>query len=230
MALITCTECGKEYSDKAVSCPNCGCPTQYTAPRPQGTAMPAAGSNSYTHVESGETEKLARKLSIKEQTSGIIWIAIAIVQIIVGFLGMPWVWIMAIFNIIGAIRSFKKSKMVLTPYSGMVEEYDKQLVPMIVALAFNLLVGAFVGVAGNIYDMFTRNFVLENKDSFDQTAGKNAVQKSIIKPAVEKNVKTMDHTAYAAAVKNPANWVCDCGRINPNYVSSCVCGVSKHKR
>ena len=29
MALIKCTECGKEFSDKAESCPNCGCPTEY---------------------------------------------------------------------------------------------------------------------------------------------------------------------------------------------------------
>ncbi len=27
MALIICIECGKEFSDKAVACPNCGCPT-----------------------------------------------------------------------------------------------------------------------------------------------------------------------------------------------------------
>lgn len=26
MALIKCTECGKEISDKAITCPNCGCP------------------------------------------------------------------------------------------------------------------------------------------------------------------------------------------------------------
>lgn len=26
MALINCPECGKQISDKAVSCPNCGCP------------------------------------------------------------------------------------------------------------------------------------------------------------------------------------------------------------
>lgn len=26
MALIKCTECGKEFSDKAGACPNCGCP------------------------------------------------------------------------------------------------------------------------------------------------------------------------------------------------------------
>lgn len=27
MALIKCIECGKEFSDKASTCPNCGCPT-----------------------------------------------------------------------------------------------------------------------------------------------------------------------------------------------------------
>ena len=28
MALIRCPECGKELSDKATACPNCGCPIQ----------------------------------------------------------------------------------------------------------------------------------------------------------------------------------------------------------
>ena len=27
MALIICPECGKQFSDKAAACPNCGCPT-----------------------------------------------------------------------------------------------------------------------------------------------------------------------------------------------------------
>ena len=31
MAMIKCTECGKEYSDKASACPNCGCPVSYSA-------------------------------------------------------------------------------------------------------------------------------------------------------------------------------------------------------
>ena len=30
MAMIKCTECGKEYSDKASACPNCGCPISYS--------------------------------------------------------------------------------------------------------------------------------------------------------------------------------------------------------
>lgn len=28
MALIKCIECGKEFSDRAAACPNCGCPTE----------------------------------------------------------------------------------------------------------------------------------------------------------------------------------------------------------
>ena len=31
MALIKCSECGKEISDKATSCPNCGCPTKFAS-------------------------------------------------------------------------------------------------------------------------------------------------------------------------------------------------------
>lgn len=34
MALITCSECGKEFSDKAVACPNCGCPTEEAIKQP----------------------------------------------------------------------------------------------------------------------------------------------------------------------------------------------------
>lgn len=29
MALVSCVECGKEFSDKAKACPNCGCPIEY---------------------------------------------------------------------------------------------------------------------------------------------------------------------------------------------------------
>lgn len=28
MALIKCEDCGKEFSDKASACPNCGCPNE----------------------------------------------------------------------------------------------------------------------------------------------------------------------------------------------------------
>ena len=52
MALINCMECGTEMSDKAKSCPKCGCPNSYTAE-----------SNS---IKENKTEKK------KESTLGII--------------------------------------------------------------------------------------------------------------------------------------------------------------
>lgn len=30
MALIKCSECGKDFSDRAAACPNCGCPIEYS--------------------------------------------------------------------------------------------------------------------------------------------------------------------------------------------------------
>ena len=35
MALIKCPECGKEFSDKATACPNCGCPVEKIKSVPQ---------------------------------------------------------------------------------------------------------------------------------------------------------------------------------------------------
>lgn len=41
MALITCSECGKEFSSKASACPNCGCPTSEMNINPKEDESPA---------------------------------------------------------------------------------------------------------------------------------------------------------------------------------------------
>lgn len=53
MALIKCTECGKEFSDKANACPNCGCPTEEI-------------SNAF----SGSTTNLATDSSFEDESAG----------------------------------------------------------------------------------------------------------------------------------------------------------------
>lgn len=45
MALIACTECGKEISDKAAACPGCGAPAQTLIATPDVGACPACGSS-----------------------------------------------------------------------------------------------------------------------------------------------------------------------------------------
>lgn len=44
MALIKCVECGRTISDKATSCPNCGCPNQYQI----SASNPVTSDNSHT--------------------------------------------------------------------------------------------------------------------------------------------------------------------------------------
>jgi DNA-directed RNA polymerase subunit RPC12/RpoP len=39
MALIKCEECGREVSDKATACPNCGSPISGAVIKPQGTSI-----------------------------------------------------------------------------------------------------------------------------------------------------------------------------------------------
>lgn len=41
MALIKCTECGREVSDRASACPNCGCPIAGETPEPQNDVIEA---------------------------------------------------------------------------------------------------------------------------------------------------------------------------------------------
>ena len=40
MALINCTECGKEISDKAATCPNCGAPVTVQSSPQKGNTSP----------------------------------------------------------------------------------------------------------------------------------------------------------------------------------------------
>lgn len=42
MAMIKCAECGKEFSDRANACPNCGCPIEYQAEKNIGGEYHAA--------------------------------------------------------------------------------------------------------------------------------------------------------------------------------------------
>lgn len=56
MALIKCPECGKEYSNLAVACPNCGCPTNVADPTKKPMVAPAPKKKINLYVDVEETE------------------------------------------------------------------------------------------------------------------------------------------------------------------------------
>ena len=180
MAMIYCTECGNQISDKAMFCPNCGNPVRPTSPN-----YSYSGHSSGTGITDSQC---VDKLAAKEQTSGIIWMVIAILQFMIGLAGAWIVLVIAILNALAAIGSFQKAKKVKQPYPGMVEEYDKQLTSFIISLVYNAVFGGVIGVAGNVFDLVTRNYVLSNRAIFERMAGEQ-VRKTDAEAATSGKVR-----------------------------------------
>ncbi|HHF0540092.1 TPA: hypothetical protein ACPHTZ_004134 [Vibrio alginolyticus] len=89
MALITCTECGKEYSDKASACINCGCPTEVNVSPPQQEGAPIQSSVESRTSDTPKNEQTVQKepeSNAKQASEGkplLIWGLIALVVVII---------------------------------------------------------------------------------------------------------------------------------------------------
>lgn len=58
MALIKCAECGKEFSDKATACPNCGCPTSEMVSAAEATTEEYINSDIDIQTEESTVNKV----------------------------------------------------------------------------------------------------------------------------------------------------------------------------
>lgn len=135
--------------DEAVVCVNCGCPVMGAA----------------TGIQTN-TGNLLTKLSERIKINGIIWLVIAVLQIIAGLAGAWFVLIIGVLNIISAIKDINYSKTVLEHPSGIIAAYEPLTGP-IITLVYNLVIGGFIGVIGSIYYFVAiRSFVMENKNAF----------------------------------------------------------------
>ena len=140
-----CTHCGTELVDDALFCSNCG---------NQVAAAPMAKS------------ELLNKLSERLKINGIIWIVIAVIQILIGLGGAWFTLIVGVLNIVSAVKDMNYSKEVLQNPAGIVANFESLTSP-IITLAYNLVIGGVIGVVGSIYYFIAlRGFVMENKNAF----------------------------------------------------------------
>lgn len=97
MALIICSECGKEFSDKALACPNCGCPIE--------EVIVTFNENNYesNYIDDENVVKL------KESGFGIASLIFAILGIFSSGVGVLYFIISAILGIIALTRKDRKS-------------------------------------------------------------------------------------------------------------------------
>ncbi len=104
MALIECLECGKEISDKAESCPNCGAPT--TAGY-QAQAQAEVQATATAKLAKKESRKAAKKEKRKKkgryQGVGCLTIIIGLFLV---FLFPPLGGLLLIIGVVAFVASF----------------------------------------------------------------------------------------------------------------------------
>ena len=119
-------------------------------------------------------------------TNGIVWIIIASLQIIIGLYNLIsglalssyradgttyiisgiFVLVVAALNFVNASKDIKYSKEILSRPVGIVAKFDP-IGGYIGNLVYNILFGGIVDVAGSIFALTIRNFVLTNRAYFN---------------------------------------------------------------
>ena len=140
-----CNKCGKEIQGNVNFCNSCGNP------------LNGVGNNA---------EKLLHQLSERYKINGIIWIVVAVIQIILGIF-VNWIClIVGVLNIISAIQDIIFSGKMLKNPNGIVDKV-RPLVGAILILIYNVIFGGVLGVTGSIYYLVgIRNFVMKNEGEF----------------------------------------------------------------
>jgi hypothetical protein len=112
----------------------------------------------------GEDDALVRGFSSYERTSGYVWIAIGIIQVICLITIIAGVW-----NIYVGINRGKLAAQIerRDPY---VPATFEPLTTYIVSAVLNLVLGGVLGLAMVVLDVYVRDQVLKNRQLFDQGA------------------------------------------------------------
>ncbi len=108
-----------------------------------------------------DDEAMIRSLSSAENTSGVVWLIIAILQILSCAAIIAGVW-----NIFAATTSFKLSKRILTRDPAIPSIYENMQTNLIITLVINLVLGGLIGALWVIYDFNVRSRVLANAHLF----------------------------------------------------------------
>ena len=160
-----CENCGSDLVEGNKFCPSCG-----------ADVYNKSSDNVNNVINSPEkVRKLITQLSQKNQTNAIIWGALGVVQIIIamctityyGFATGIWTLVVGILNVYSGYKDFTYSKELLKKPVAIISRYESAT-PIVIALIYNLIFGGIIGIAGSLYEISIRNFVLNNKTEFEQ--------------------------------------------------------------
>lgn len=155
----TCQYCGKPlelYSDKRSVFRCSYCDAEY-----KRKSVPHNSDPSRTHPVVKKTYEL-------EFIANVCWLIVGAYQLFLWLYWGTWsLFALGIYNAVVAIISFRSLKNIYAGNKELVEWYDKRFTAIVVVGIINLVIGAVIGAAVSALNLYTRNYVLKNREVFE---------------------------------------------------------------
>lgn len=150
-----CKNCGNILDNNTAFCPNCG----------NSTTSYSTGASTHNNANTiNYASQIINNLYQKECISFYIWIGVVCLQILIGF----YLWtsfLVAIWNAIACYRIYKFKQEMLVKPVGIYKHYKDSLTNSIIFIIINVLAGGIIGVVGAIFDLFIRQYAMDNAES-----------------------------------------------------------------
>lgn len=138
-----------------VVCPSCGVRLRVKPPGVSREQFKNAAAPS-------AAEQVAGRIKRCELVSGILWLIIGAIQLIVVWTAAAGLW-----NIINAIIRLRSVKNIQAGNPNVVPWYDGRRNWLIAFAVVNLVLGGVVGILLVAFDWWVRDFVLKNREVFE---------------------------------------------------------------
>jgi hypothetical protein len=114
-------------------------------------------------------ERVADRIRKYETISGILWLIIGAVQLVLVWTAAAGVW-----NIINAIMRLRSVKSIYAGNPAIVPWYDSRRNWLIAFAIVNLVLGGVIGVFLVAFDWWMRDYVLRNRAVFEGSPSQSA--------------------------------------------------------
>ena len=131
-----------------VHCPSCGQELRVRNHKAAAAAM-------------SPSEVVAEKVKRGELISGLLWLVVGVVQLILVYTAAAGVW-----NVINAIIRLRSVGNIRVGNPEVVPWYENRRTSLIIFAVVNLILGGVVGVALVAFDWWVRDYVIKNKTAF----------------------------------------------------------------
>lgn len=154
-----CRKCGASIVRGATFCTNCGVRIDYEYTSNNGNSRNHQWQKAFQvgmHV--------VQNLTTKEKISTWIWVGIACIQVLAGFI-VPSAWLVAAWNFFACYSNYQFIKKIQVYPVGIYTHYNDLLFSIILFMGINLVAGGVIGVVGGIYDLTIRSYAMQNKEA-----------------------------------------------------------------